>query len=82
MSKGQTSDTVVWPFTPVARNLDIVGADGAYLIDADGRRILDAAGGAIVMNIGHGRESVARAVYEATKIDDVRRAAVADAAAP
>ncbi len=67
MSKGQMSDTVVWPFTPVARNLDIVGSDGAYLIDTDGRRILDAAGGAIVMNIGHGRESVARAVYEATK---------------
>ncbi len=70
MSKGQKSEaraSVVWPFTPVARNLEIVSADGAYLIDADGRRILDAAGGAIVTNIGHGRESVARAVYDATK---------------
>ena len=63
----ETRTSIAWPFTPTARNVEIVGADGAYLIDAGGRRILDAAGGAIVANIGHGRESVARAVYEATK---------------
>src|SRR5207244_12803687 len=33
-------------------------AEGAYLITPDGRRILDAAGGAIVVNIGHGRREV------------------------
>jgi len=59
--------TVAWPFTPNPHNIDIVGADGAYLINAAGQRILDAAGGAIVANVGHGRESVAQAVYQATK---------------
>ena len=58
---------VPWPFTPTARNIEIIGADGAYLIRADGTRLLDAAGGAIVANVGHGRESVAQAVYHATK---------------
>jgi len=59
--------SVAWPFTPNPHNIDIVGADGAYLINAAGQRILDAAGGAIVANVGHGRESVAQAVYQATK---------------
>jgi len=35
--------------------LAIARAEGAYLIQPDGRRILDAAGGAVVVNIGHGR---------------------------
>jgi hypothetical protein len=34
-------------------------AEGVYLVTPDGRRILDAAGGAIVVNIGHGRSEVA-----------------------
>ena len=37
----------------------VAGAQGNYLIGRDGRRILDAGGGAIVVNIGHGREEVA-----------------------
>ena len=37
----------------------VAGAHGNYLISADGRRILDGGGGAIVVNIGHGREEVA-----------------------
>lgn len=48
----------------------IGGAEGNYLITPDGRRILDAGGGAIVVNIGHGREEVAetaaRALCEVT----------------
>jgi len=40
-------------------------AEGAYLITPDGRRILDAGGGAIVVNIGHGREEVAEATAHA-----------------
>ncbi len=40
-------------------------ADGAYLITPDGRRILDAAGGAIVVNIGHGRREVAEVAARA-----------------
>jgi adenosylmethionine-8-amino-7-oxononanoate aminotransferase len=37
-----------------------VRAEGSTIWDADGRAYLDAAGGAIVIGIGHGRESVAR----------------------
>jgi adenosylmethionine-8-amino-7-oxononanoate aminotransferase len=40
-------------------------AEGAYLITPDGRRILDAAGGAIVVNIGHGRREVAELAAQA-----------------
>ena len=42
-------------------------AEGVYLYSDDGRRILDAAGGAIVTNVGHGREEVADAIAEVTR---------------
>jgi adenosylmethionine-8-amino-7-oxononanoate aminotransferase len=57
---------IAWPFIP-GPTLDIVGASGVYLYTADGKRILDAAGGAIVTNIGHGRERVVERVAEATR---------------
>ena len=58
--------TVNWPFAFSAlRPLRVVGAEGAYLYTDDGREILDAAGGAIVVNIGHGRAAVADAMREA-----------------
>lgn len=57
---------IAWPFIP-GPTLDIVGASGVYLYSADGKRILDAAGGAIVTNIGHGRERVVARVAEATR---------------
>jgi adenosylmethionine-8-amino-7-oxononanoate aminotransferase len=41
-----------------------VRASGSTIVDADGRSYLDAAGGAIVVNVGHGRESVARVMAE------------------
>jgi adenosylmethionine-8-amino-7-oxononanoate aminotransferase len=41
-----------------------VRASGSTITDADGREYLDAAGGAIVVNVGHGRESVARVMAE------------------
>jgi adenosylmethionine-8-amino-7-oxononanoate aminotransferase len=41
-----------------------VRAEGSTIWDADGRAYLDAAGGAIVVGIGHGRETVARAMAE------------------
>ncbi len=63
----ETGGPINWPFNPAARHIEIVGAGGAFLIQADGERLLDAAGGAIVTNVGHGREVVARAVYHATK---------------
>ena len=51
------------------RNLDpalpvAVRGEGATIHAADGRSYLDAAGGAIVVNVGHGRESVAAAMAD------------------
>ena len=43
------------PELPVA-----VEAHGSTIRDATGREYLDAAGGAIVVNVGHGRASIAR----------------------
>lgn len=39
-------------------------ASGATIVDTDGRAYLDAAGGAVVVNVGHGRASVARVMAE------------------
>jgi adenosylmethionine-8-amino-7-oxononanoate aminotransferase len=39
-------------------------AEGMWIFDTEGRRYLDASGGALVSNVGHGREEIARAVYE------------------
>jgi len=44
---------------PIAAN-----AEDMWIVDTEGHRYLDASGGAIVLNIGHGREEIARAVYE------------------
>ncbi|HSG88180.1 MAG TPA: aspartate aminotransferase family protein [Pseudomonadales bacterium] len=54
----------LWPFLPGREAVHIVGAEGSHLYMADGRAILDAAGGAIVMNVGHGRASVADALAD------------------
>ncbi len=50
----------LWPFLPGRQSLRIVAANGATLITDDGRQILDLAGGAIAVNIGHGRAEVAQ----------------------
>jgi adenosylmethionine-8-amino-7-oxononanoate aminotransferase len=47
------------PNPPVA-----VEAHGSTIVDADGREYLDAAGGAIVVNVGHGRREIAEAIAE------------------
>ena len=52
------------PGSPAAQ-FAVERAEGAYLITPDGRRILDAAGGAIVVNIGHGRREVAEVAARA-----------------
>ncbi len=57
---------VNWPFLRTD-NPTIVRAEGVHLYTADGRRLLDAAGGAIVANVGHGRERVAARVAEVTR---------------
>jgi adenosylmethionine-8-amino-7-oxononanoate aminotransferase len=56
-----------FPFVPTGRGapLTVERAEGVWLHTRDGRRILDAAGGAILVNVGHGRREVARAVAEA-----------------
>jgi adenosylmethionine-8-amino-7-oxononanoate aminotransferase len=41
-----------------------VRAEGSTIWDAEGRAYLDAAGGAVVVNVGHGRASVAAAMAE------------------
>jgi adenosylmethionine-8-amino-7-oxononanoate aminotransferase len=47
------------PDPPVA-----VSGHGSTIVDADGREYLDAAGGAIVVNVGHGRASIAQALAD------------------
>ncbi len=67
-------DPSAYPFLSrgKAPPLEIARTEGAWLVTRDGRRILDAAGGAIVANIGHGREEVAevarRALAEVTYV--------------
>jgi adenosylmethionine-8-amino-7-oxononanoate aminotransferase len=39
-----------------------VRGEGAVLWDADGRRYLDGSGGAVVVNVGHGRREIAEAM--------------------
>ena len=51
------------------RTLDLsppvaVSASGSTIVDAEGREYLDAAGGAVVVGVGHGRESIARVLAE------------------
>jgi adenosylmethionine-8-amino-7-oxononanoate aminotransferase len=43
---------------------EAVRGEGCFLFTADGRKILDACGGAAVVSIGHGVQSVARAMEE------------------
>ena len=60
-------ELVKWPFLKQTWGLEFVKSQGAYLYTRDGRKILDAAGGAIVSNIGYGREEVADAIARAVK---------------
>ncbi len=41
-----------------------VEAHGSTIVDADGREYLDAAGGAVVVNVGHGRREIAAAIAD------------------
>ncbi|MCC5873086.1 MAG: aspartate aminotransferase family protein [Gammaproteobacteria bacterium] len=59
-----TANDDLWPFLPGRQSLRIVSARGATLVTDDGRQILDLAGGAIAVNIGHGRAEVARAMAD------------------
>lgn len=39
-------------------------ARGVWIVDGDGNRRIDASGGPLVVNLGHGREEIARAMYD------------------
>jgi adenosylmethionine-8-amino-7-oxononanoate aminotransferase len=39
-------------------------AEGLWIVDTKGNRYLDASGGPVLVNLGHGRDEIARAVYE------------------
>ena len=59
MSTGRVFRRSTVPDPPVA-----VEAYGSTIRDADGREYLDAAGGAIVVNVGHGRREIAAAMAD------------------
>lgn len=63
MSSNQ--DLYSWPFLGRSAPVEVTRAEGAYLYRPDGTAILDAGGGAIVVNVGHGRADVADAMREA-----------------
>jgi adenosylmethionine-8-amino-7-oxononanoate aminotransferase len=54
-----------YPFASRGTPFQVSRTEGCYLITPDGRRVLDAAGGAIVVNIGHGRREVAEVYAQA-----------------
>jgi len=56
----------LWPSFPTLERVYIEKAEGAYLYGKDNFKILDAAGGAIVVNLGHGRKEIADAIHKAT----------------
>ena len=53
---------IKWPYLPQDLGLEIAQSEGAYLYTKEGFKILDAAGGAVVNNIGYGREEVAEVI--------------------
>ena len=64
MSPAEIAGAQRYPFAARGVPFQVARTEGCYLITPDGRRVLDAAGGAIVVNIGHGRREVAE-VYAA-----------------
>ncbi|MFD0917726.1 aspartate aminotransferase family protein [Pseudahrensia aquimaris] len=45
----------------------VTGAEGAYIFDSEGKRILDGMAGLWCVNVGYGREELAKAAYEQMK---------------
>ena len=63
-SRGLPLTFIRGPFEPLV----IDHAEGAWLYTADGGKILDAAGGAVVINIGQGREEIAQLMAEEVRL--------------
>jgi len=61
----------IWPFVPIRSELfdrmEIVRAEGSYIYTSSGQKILDGSAGAVVGNIGWGREEVAEEAAAALK---------------
>ena len=45
----------------------VTGGDGAYIVDSEGKRILDGMAGLWCVNVGYGREELAKAAYDQMK---------------
>jgi adenosylmethionine-8-amino-7-oxononanoate aminotransferase len=43
---------------------EVKSARGVWIEDSEGHRYIDASGGAIVVNVGHGRKEIAKAVHD------------------
>ena len=54
-----------WPFLGRSKPFRVSHGKGAWLYTPDGKRVLDGGGGAIVVNVGHGRQAVAAAIHDA-----------------
>lgn len=70
-SSANTPASTAWPFIPINSQvfdeLEIVRAEGVYLYTRKGQKILDASAGAVVGNIGWGRDEVVDAAADALK---------------
>ena len=65
-------DVSRFPLVPGSSPMLITHSKDMWLHTSDGRRILDAGGGAIVTNIGHGRQEIAQVAADAlTQLDYV-----------
>ena len=42
----------------------VASAEGVWITDSDGKRYLDGCGGALVVNIGHGRRELAEVTID------------------
>ncbi|MBT6339780.1 MAG: aspartate aminotransferase family protein, partial [Desulfobacula sp.] len=42
----------------------VKNAHGIYIEDENGKQYMDASGGAVVVNAGHGRKTIAKAIYD------------------
>tara|TARA_Y100000768_G_scaffold262745_1_gene200357 strand:+ start:19207 stop:20475 length:1269 start_codon:yes stop_codon:yes gene_type:complete len=58
-------DVSRFPLVPGSSPILVTHNKGVWFHTSDGRQILDAGGGAIVTNIGHGRQEIARVAAEA-----------------
>ena len=64
-------DVSRFPLVPGPSPMLVTHSEGMWFHTSDGRRILDAGGGAIVTNIGHGRQEIAQVAADALSQLDI-----------